>query len=114
MTSTWYKNSASAATHEIQIFMSGPIEVARQTLRKYCVNGGLCATIEPTHFIYAGGEEAGFVISLRQYPKYPKATTKLLQQAQDLVKDLIDDTYQHSAMIVTSTETHWYSTRPAP
>lgn len=108
---SWYKSHATKPTYEIRIYMGGPIEVAKQTLRKYCVNGGLCATINPTHFIYAGGEEEGFEIGIRQYPKYPETEEKLLERAQQLTHWLIGDTHQHSAMIVTPTETLWYSVR---
>jgi hypothetical protein len=47
-------------TYQARVYMSGPIEVAKQTLRSY-VRCGLCVTIEPTLFIYTAGEESGFL-----------------------------------------------------
>ena len=50
-------------TYTVRIYMSGPISVAKQVARKYCmelnqIDGTeLCVTVDPTTFIYTGDEE---------------------------------------------------------
>lgn len=99
-------------TYMVKIYMSGPIEIAKQVIRKYCMNVGLCVTIEPTTFVYTGGEEQGFVIGLLQFPKFPKNENTIDSIAVEMAKALIEETYQWSALIVTPTETRWINTRP--
>jgi hypothetical protein len=100
-------------THWARIYMSGPIEVAKQAIRKDCLRAGLCVTIEPTTFIYTGGEEAGFVVGLTNYPRFPCEPDELEARARDLMAQLLDATFQHSAMLVTPTATEWISKRDA-
>lgn len=47
-------------TYTARIYMAGDIEQAKVFMRKECYppNEGLCVTIEPTTFIYTGGEES--------------------------------------------------------
>ena len=98
-------------TYRIQIYMSGPIETAKQVLRKECLREGLCVTIDPTTFIYAGGEESGFVIGLLNYPRFPKSNEELRSRAGDIALLLLDATCQLSALIVTPEATTWISNR---
>lgn len=109
----------SAETFTVKIYMSGPIEVAKQALREYCMRlhrddntDGLCATIESTTFIYTGGEEQGFVIGLLNYPRFPTTPELLLAKARTLVEWLLDVTCQWSALIVTPETTEWFNRRP--
>lgn len=103
-----------AATHWARIYMSGPIEVAKQVIRKDCLRQGLCVTVEPTTFIYTGGEEAGFVVGLVNYPRFPSEPADLEARARDLMGQLLDATFQHSAMLMTPTTTEWVSKRVHP
>jgi hypothetical protein len=43
-------------TYWVKIYLSGPIEEAKQIIRKYVKDVGLCVTIEDTLFVYTGGE----------------------------------------------------------
>ena len=99
------------ATSTVKIYMSGPIEVAKQIIREECLTAGLCVTIEPTTYIYTGGEEIGFVVGLLNYPRFPTTADKLYERAKILAIKLLDGTFQHSALIVTPTITEWYTMR---
>lgn len=101
-----------APTFRVRIYMSGPIEIAKQLLRAECLREGLCVTIEPTLFIYTGGEEAGFVVGLLNYPRFPTTEGELLARARDLASKLLDATHQHSVLITTSDVTEWHTRRP--
>lgn len=103
--------TVKAETHVIKIYMSGPVEVAKQVIREECLTAGLCVTIEPTCFIYTGGEENGFVVGLLNYPRFPSTPEQLLARARILAIKLLDQTFQHSALIVTPTMSEWYTMR---
>jgi ferredoxin len=55
-------NVKTEETYTVRLYLSGPVEVAKQVLREECMREGLCVTIEPTTYIYTGGEEAGYVV----------------------------------------------------
>lgn len=99
------------ATYVVRLYLSGPIEVAKQAIRQYCLPGGLCVTVEPTTFIFAGGEEAGFVVGLLNYPRFPVENAKLDAQARELMLTLLDATMQHSALMVTPSHSTWITKR---
>jgi hypothetical protein len=98
-------------THTIRLYLSGPIEVAKQVIREHVLAHPQCVTIEPTTFIYTGGEEAGYVVGLLNYPRFPDTAENLDAYAQDLANLLLDRTFQHSVLIVTPTETTWITNR---
>lgn len=102
-----------AKTFWVKLFMSGPIEVAKQLIREDCQRAGLCVTIEPTTFIYTGGEEAGYVVGLINYPKYSSTQKKLVSRARELLQRLIEGTHQDSGLMMTPEVTEWVSRRPA-
>jgi hypothetical protein len=111
--------TTSASSYAIRIYLSGPIDVAKQIIRADCLREGLCVTIEPTTFIYTGGEEAGYVVGLLNYPRFPSTIDALTARARDLMHKLLEGTHQHSALMVTPTLTEWITTRrhdprPAP
>lgn len=98
-------------TFWVKIYIAGPIEVAKQIIRRECKREGLCVTIDPTDYIYTGGEEAGYVVQLINYPKFPKADEDIFDRALNLANDLMDETYQESFLLMTPLETFWYSER---
>lgn len=96
-----------------RIYMSGPIEVAKQAIRAECMREGLCVTIEPTTFIYTGGEESGFVVGLINYPRFPSSPEAIIERARDLMDKLLYATFQHSGLLMTPETTEWISRREA-
>jgi hypothetical protein len=98
-------------TYVVRLYLSGPIEVAKQTLRSECMREGLCVTIEPTHFIYTGGEEAGYVVGLLNYPRFPCDPGALVERARSLMEVLLTNTHQHSALMVTPDMSEWITKR---
>jgi hypothetical protein len=98
-------------TYEALIYISGPIEIAKQLLRRECLQKGLCVTIEPTLYIYTGGEEVGYVVGIRNYPRFPAETPEevddLRRRAFRIAEDLIAWTHQRSAMVVHGQTTTW-------
>lgn len=102
----------TAPTYQITLYMSGPIEVAKQAIRRF-VRRGLCVTIDPTLFVYTGGEEGGFRVGLLNYPRFPCISTMELDAtATELAHELLSATEQDSALIVGN-ETRWITRREA-
>lgn len=100
-----------APTFWATIFMSGPIEQAKQICRQYCLDVGLCVTIEPTLYIYTGGEESGFRVGLINYPRFPASPALLQSHAEELAEKLRDALCQHSYTIMTPKATVWNTSR---
>ena len=88
-------------TYQIKIYLSGSIEVAKQVIREHLLERPLCVTIEPTTYIYTGGEEAGYVVGLLNYPRFPTAPNELAVRASILAELLLERTFQRSALIVS-------------
>lgn len=100
-------------TATARLYLSGPIEVAKQIIRADCLRQGLCVTVEPTTFIYTGGEEAGYVVGLVNYPRFPSDQAAITERARDLMHKLLEGTHQHSALLVTPEATEWVTKREA-
>lgn len=91
--------------------MSGPIDVAKQVCREHCLLVGLCVTVEPSCFIYSGGEEAGFVIGLINYPRFPDSPERISAKARFFASILLQRTAQWSALVMTPDATEWITVR---
>lgn len=101
----------TAPTYQVRLYLSGPIEIAKQVCREECLREGLCVTIEPTTFIYTGGEEAGYVVGLINYPRFPVESVTIDIRARDLATKLLERTCQHSVLIVTPMVSEWITKR---
>lgn len=104
-------NTKDCDTYWARIYIAGPVDVARQVLREECMREGLCVTIEPTHFIYTGGEESGYVVGFNNYPRFPWTKEQLETRATAVLLLLLDKTFQHSAMLQLQDRTVWFSKR---
>jgi hypothetical protein len=100
-----------AQTYWVKIYISGPIDVAKQVLREECKREGLCVTIEPTTFIYTGGEEEGYVVGLVNYPRFPKTPEVIWTRAAMIMESLRRSSFQDSAMMMDSNNTVWTTDR---
>lgn len=105
-------NAVSQPTHHVRLYLSGPIDIAKQVCREECLREGLCVTIEPTTFIYTGGEEAGYVVGLINYPRFPSTPEAINARARDLAVKLLDRTCQNSVLVMTPTDSEWITKRP--
>jgi hypothetical protein len=101
----------TAETILIKVYISGPIEAAKQLLRAECLENGLCVTVEPTLFIYTGGEESGYVVGLLNYPRFPSDLDALVKRATQIALRLLYGTFQHSVLVVTPASTFWLTQR---
>jgi len=100
-------------TYWANIYLAGPIEVAKQAIRKYALKEGICVTVTPTQYIYSGGEETGYVVRLSNYPRYPWTPERIGDEARAIFNLLVEETHQWSGMIQFPERTLWYTRRPA-
>lgn len=98
-------------THWCRIYMSGSIEDAKRLLRAEAEPGGLCVTIDPTHFIYKQGEEAGFVVGLLNYPRFPALASEIDAQALRIARLLRAHLHQASVLVTSPLGTTWITDR---
>lgn len=105
------KHEMWATTYWVKIFISGPIDIAKQTCRTACLTEGLCVTVGPTTYIYTGGEEIGVVIGLIQYPRFVKTEKEIWDRAVGLAMDLLSDMKQHSVLVQDAERSVWYTLR---
>lgn len=96
-----------------KIFIAGDINVIKQVCREHCFEIGLCVTVDPTTYIYTGGEEAGAVIGLINYPRFPASSVDIIEKAESLAQRIMERCCQQSFSIMTPDKTLWYSRRPA-
>lgn len=99
-------------TWTARLYVAGPIEKAKEIIRRECFPKGLCVTIEPTTYIFAGGEEVGYVVGMIDYPRYQDAHHLLFDKAQRLLETLVRETHQWSGTIVTPGATRFITRRP--
>lgn len=103
--------TTTVTTFVVRLYLSGPIEVAKQAIRAETLRAGLCVTIEPTTYLYTGGEESGYVVGLLNYPRFPCEPAALEDRARDLMHKLLAATHQHSALMVTPDRSEWVTLR---
>lgn len=97
-------------TYTAIIFIAGDYLQAKQVCREFC-RRGLCVTIEPTCYIYTGGEESGVRVGLINYPRFPSDEATIIKTALELAELLRQKLCQQSYSIVTPTKTIWESSR---
>jgi len=102
----------TAQSYPISIFMAGDISRAVECCRAYCDEMGFCVTVTPTTYVYTSGQEAGFIVGLINYPRFPSRPDELLDRAVEVAEKLRDELHQDSFSIQTPTDTHWFSRRP--
>lgn len=102
---------ATSSTYWVRIYIAGPIEVAKQVIRKQAKQQGMCVTIDPTDYIYSGGEEAGYVVQFISYPKFPKSQSDIWADALALANLLKDETGQDSYTMMDPLRTYWMTDR---
>jgi len=94
-----------------RIWMAGNYANAEEICRTFCERG-MCVSISPTNYIYTGGEESGFVVTLINYARFPKSSIKLKELAFELAMDLCVGLHQQSFTIERPEETKFFSSRP--
>lgn len=99
------------SSYPVSIFMAGSAWEAEAVCREYCDATGFCVTVTETNYIYTDGREAGFIVGLINYPRFPSTPPEITARAielGDLLRERLD---QQSYSIQTPERTLWRSWR---
>lgn len=99
------------SSYPVSIFVAGDARDAERVCRAYCGEVGLCVTVAQTNYIYTGGSQAGVVVGLINYPRFPSEPSAIFEKAEALTLKLIAELYQESATIQAPDKTVWISFR---
>lgn len=99
-------------TYTARVYPAGDIETAKRWLRRHCYEHGLCVTVEPTTFIYTGGEETGLVAGLVNYPRFPSTPAEVFERARHIAEALVVECCQTAALVVGTDRTAWIRVMP--
>lgn len=94
------------------VYIAGDVDEIRRACRAHCYENGLCVTVTPTEFIYTGGHETGAAVGLLNYPRFPSTPDALTEIAHQIALKLLNAACQHSALVVTPSQTFWLTRRP--
>jgi hypothetical protein len=103
----------STKSNNINIYIGGDVGQIKQVCREYCKDTGFCVTVTPTTYIYTGGEEAGAIVGLINYPRFPSDPTGQLYRGYELAKKILNHCNQKSFTISTPKRTYWFTNAPA-
>jgi len=81
------------------------IDLVRNTCQKYCDEVGLCVTVTLTEYIYTDGQEAGAIIGLINYPRFPATPMKVRGDALYLAQTLMEACNQYRVTVVFPDQT---------
>lgn len=101
----------SCPSHPISIFIAGDYDAARLICREFCDEVGFCVTVTATSYVYTGGEEAGVIVGLINYPRFPTSQAELTGKAVRLADRLRVGLGQESYSIQYPGSTVWHSWR---
>lgn len=109
---TVFQEEKFAPTFHIDIWIAGNFEDAQRVCRRMCMADPFCVTVRPVEYIYTGGQEAGVVVSIINYPRFPRTPEELRAKAFNITSALMVELCQESATIEMTNETVMVSNRP--
>lgn len=93
------------------IYIGGDLKTTEMVCREACFPKGLCVTVEPVKYIFAGGTEDGVRVGLIQYPPFEEEEVSLWEKAENLGKKIAEANFQWSFTLVTPEMNTFYSRR---
>jgi hypothetical protein len=100
-----------AASYQVSIFIAGSAMEAETLCLDYCDRTGFCVTVTETTYCYTGGEEAGVIVGLIHYPRFPSTPEAIWAHAEALGARLCTGLGQQSYTIQAPDRTVWFSHR---
>lgn len=97
-------------TYWVRIYVAGDADDARRICREFCETG-LCVTVSGTDYIYTNGQEAGVVVGLINYPRFPSTPDAIWNRACGLAESLRAGLFQSSVLVMDADKTLWLTSR---
>lgn len=104
---------STAPSYPVSIFIAGDYDKAREVCRAYCDETGFCVTVTATRYVYTDGEEAGVIVGLINYPRFPLPPDEMQDRAVTIADRLRLALGQESYSIQYPHRTVWHSWRAA-
>lgn len=89
------------------IHMAGDLHLAKNIAQKWAMKGE-CVQFSPVTYVYKGGREEGFTARFINYPRFPKSSEDIFDDARDLAESLVDALGQLSYTIETIEKTFYF------
>jgi hypothetical protein len=100
-------------TYTARIFVCGEAADLRRLCRDFCTERSLCVRVVPVSYLYTGGSQEGFEVTLINYPRFPTTPEALREEALRLAFELVHGLAQQSATVEFPDGT-LYVHRPLP
>ena len=100
----------SEKTFTAEIHIAGDISRIREICGDYC-ESGFCVSITPTEYVYTYGREAGAIVGIINYPRFPRTSDQIKSKALELAEIIIIGAHQGSCSVVCTDETFFISRR---
>lgn len=97
--------------YPVSIFIAGDHAKALELCRTYCDEVGYCVTVTPTSYVYRDGQEAGVIVGLINYARFPAEPEAIEAKALALANRLRVVLEQQSFTIQTPTQSTFHSWR---
>ncbi len=100
-------------SYPVSIFIAGDANAAAVICHAYCQEIGYCVTVTETSYVYRDGPpaDAGVIVGLINYPRFPAPPEQILAHAQELASRLRIGLGQESYSIQAPDKTLWISFR---
>lgn len=98
-------------SYPVSIFIAGSAMEAETICLDYCDAVGFCVTVTETAYCYTGGEQAGVIVGLINYPRFPSTPEEIWKHAKALAAQLREQLGQQSYTIQAPDKTLWISHR---
>lgn len=105
-----FTKQAVTSAFSFKIHMAGNAEDAIRVCRKFCLSGA-CVQVWPCQYVYTGGLEDGFIVSLMNYARFPQDKETLGYKAIELAGQLAHELCQASFSIEGPDESAYYENK---
>ncbi|WP_426263522.1 hypothetical protein [Sphingomonas sp. PWP1-2] len=93
------------------LIAAGSIFEAETICCDYCDSVGPCVTVTEPTCCYTGGEEAGVIVALIDYPRFPSTAAAIWDRAEQFATVLRESLNHDSYTIPAPDRTVWFSHR---
>ena len=102
----------TARAYTATLFVTG--EGVVEACQEFCNDVGLCVSIKENLYVFTGGSEKGYEITLINYPRFPKTPDDIWKTAEKLAVYLMTYTNPNGSYTLQDSEGRciWVSNRP--
>lgn len=105
------KQQLKTNSYKVEILIAGDFDAICEAARTFCDANGLRVAVTSTRFIYTGGEEAGAIVTLINYARFPSTPEEIDSKALQLAKLMRVEAGAWHFTIQTPHESTFYSWR---